>query len=185
MAGSGLKELLEVIYASNAVDNMLTGKAILRAVRGHILVDAALNAMFIAMAYDSPLPGTDALERPHDGTQGVTSDPPANTAVNNGNLKEAASLFDNLMYLDKTIEEVCSADVLCRIRNIIERQKEALKQSRTACLWLQYMDMVDILREFIKAERTGNWDLHLHTVREMPPYFLLETHCMASLHMCT
>ena len=28
MAGSGLKELLEVIYASNAVDHMLTGKAI-------------------------------------------------------------------------------------------------------------------------------------------------------------
>ena len=30
MAGSGLKELLEVIYASNAVDNVLTGKAISR-----------------------------------------------------------------------------------------------------------------------------------------------------------
>ena len=28
MAGSGLKELLGVIYASNAVDDMLTGKAI-------------------------------------------------------------------------------------------------------------------------------------------------------------
>ena len=34
------------------------------------------------------------------------------------------------------------------------------------------MDMMDILRRFIKAERTGNWDLHLHTVREMLPYFL-------------
>ena len=30
MAGSGLKELLDVIYASNAVDNVLTGKAISR-----------------------------------------------------------------------------------------------------------------------------------------------------------
>ena len=50
MAGSGLTELLEVIYANNAVDTMLTGKAIARAVRGHMLVDAALNAMLIAMA---------------------------------------------------------------------------------------------------------------------------------------
>ena len=73
MADSGLKELLEVIYASNAVDNMLTGKAISRAVRGHMLVNAALNAM----AYDSPLPGIDALDRPHDDTQGATNDPPA------------------------------------------------------------------------------------------------------------
>ena len=149
MAGSGPKELLEVIYASNAVDNMLTSKAMSRAVRGHMLVDAALNATLIAMAYDSPLPGTDALDIPHDGTQGATNDPPVNTAVNNGDLKEAAGLFDNLMSLDKTIEEICSADVLCRIRHMIERQKEALKQSRTACLWLHYMDMMDILRRFI------------------------------------
>ena len=109
----------------NAVDNMLTGKAMSRAVHGHMLVDAALNATLIAMAYDSPLPGTDALDIPHDDTQGATTDPPASTAVNNGDLKEAASLFDNLMSLDKTIEEVCSADVLCRIRHMIERQKEA------------------------------------------------------------
>ena len=34
------------------------------------------------------------------------------------------------------------------------------------------MDMMDILRRFINAERTGNWDLHLHTVREMLSYFL-------------
>ena len=44
MAGSGLRELLELIYASNAVDHILTGKAIARAVRAHLIVDAALNA---------------------------------------------------------------------------------------------------------------------------------------------
>ena len=69
MAGSGLKELLEVIYANNAVDNMLIGKAISRAVRGHMLMEAALNAMLIAMAYDSPLSGTDARDI-------ATNDPP-------------------------------------------------------------------------------------------------------------
>ena len=149
MAVSDLKELLEVIYASNAVDTVLTDKPISRAVRGLMLVDAALNTMLIAMTYDSPLPGTDALDRPHDGTHGATNDPPASTAVSNGDLEETASLFGNLMSLDKTIEEACSADVLCRIKHMIERQKEALKQSRTACLWLQYMDMLDILRRFI------------------------------------
>ena len=106
----------------------------------------------------------------------MTNDPPASTTVSNGDLKEAASLFDNLISLDKTIEEICSADVLCRIRHLVERQKEALKQSRTACLRLQYMDIMDILRIFIKAERTGNWDLHLHTVCEMLPYSLAAGH---------
>ena len=33
MAGSGLKELLEVVYASNSAIHMLSGKALSRAVR--------------------------------------------------------------------------------------------------------------------------------------------------------
>ena len=98
-----------------------------------MLVDAALNTMLIAMTYDSPLPGTDALDRPHDGTHGATNDPPDSTTVSNGDLEDAGSLFDNLMSLDKTIEEVCSADVLCRIKHMIERQEEALEQAPLVC----------------------------------------------------
>ena len=44
-AGSGLQQLLEVVFAQrNSVTHMLTGKAIARAVRGHFLADAVLNA---------------------------------------------------------------------------------------------------------------------------------------------
>lgn len=56
MAESGLKELLELAYASNAVDHMLSGKAIARAVRGHLLVDAALNTLLFASALGVPVP---------------------------------------------------------------------------------------------------------------------------------
>jgi len=45
MAASGLQELLDLFYASNAVVHMTTGKAIARAVQGHFIVDAALNAL--------------------------------------------------------------------------------------------------------------------------------------------
>ena len=31
------------------------------------------------------------------------------------------------------------------------------------------MVMVDILRKFLKAERTGNWALHLESISEMLP----------------
>ncbi len=55
MAGSGLQEILEQVYASNTVSHMLTGKAISRAARGHMLVDAALNTMLIADVYDCPV----------------------------------------------------------------------------------------------------------------------------------
>ena len=56
MAGSGLKEILEMIYAPNAVEHILTGKAIARAVCTH-LVDAAVNILMVFKALKVPIPG--------------------------------------------------------------------------------------------------------------------------------
>jgi hypothetical protein len=52
MAGSGLREVLETIYAENAVGHILTGKAIARAVRAHFIVDAALNVMLMSETFN-------------------------------------------------------------------------------------------------------------------------------------
>ena len=71
MAESGLKELLEMIYASNAVDHMLSGKAVSRAVRGHLIIDAALNALLYSPALGIP------ITRIQQGTCNLLSD--ANT----------------------------------------------------------------------------------------------------------
>ena len=51
MAGSGVKEALELILGPNAVIHMLSGKAYDRAVRRHLLVDAALNALLTANSF--------------------------------------------------------------------------------------------------------------------------------------
>jgi hypothetical protein len=56
MAGSGLQEVLECIYADNAVIHMLSGKAISRAVRGHIIISGVLNSMLMSKAFGIPLP---------------------------------------------------------------------------------------------------------------------------------
>ena len=56
MAGSGLQEVLELVYAKNAVGHMLTGKTAARAVRGHFLVDAALNTLLVCNTFTIPLP---------------------------------------------------------------------------------------------------------------------------------
>ncbi len=55
MAETGLREVLEVVYASNSVSHMLTDKAVSRAVRGH-LVDAAVNTLLLSDAYNVPVP---------------------------------------------------------------------------------------------------------------------------------
>ena len=51
MQGSDLGEILEAIYARNTIPHMLSGKAVSRAIRGHLVVDSALNTMLIARAY--------------------------------------------------------------------------------------------------------------------------------------
>lgn len=51
MTGSGLQETLEQTYAPNSVVKMLNGKAIARAVRGHLLLYAALNAIVCEEIY--------------------------------------------------------------------------------------------------------------------------------------
>ena len=56
MAESGLKELLELIYAPNAVEHILTSKAIARAVRAHLLVDAVLNTLILSKALGVSIP---------------------------------------------------------------------------------------------------------------------------------
>jgi len=43
-------------------------------------------------------------------------------------------------------------------------------------LWVQYMEMVDILQRFLKAEQTGNLTLHLQSIREMLPYLAASGH---------
>lgn len=43
--GWGLKELMELEYAPKAVEQIVTGKPISRAVRAHLLVDAADNTL--------------------------------------------------------------------------------------------------------------------------------------------
>ena len=47
MSGSGIEELLELVYAMNSVGHMLSGKAFARFIRGHFLVDSCLNKILI------------------------------------------------------------------------------------------------------------------------------------------
>lgn len=50
------------------------------------------------------------------------------------------------------------------------------EQNETFKYWCNYCDMVEILLDCIKAERDGNWNLHLRTVEKMIPYMLIYNH---------
>ena len=48
---------------------------------------------------------------------------------------------------------------------------EALPASHVNKLWILYMEMVDLLHTDLMAERSGNWDMYLFSLKCMLPYF--------------
>ena len=48
---------------------------------------------------------------------------------------------------------------------------EARAKSRMFAFWEEYCSMVDTTLQSIKADRTGNWNLHLSAVAAMTPHF--------------
>ena len=58
--------------------------------------------------------------------------------------------------------EISKYQVLVKMRRVLDTVIHELKdRSRTAKLWLAYIEYVDTLKLFIRAERTGDWNLHL------------------------
>ena len=96
-----LQERIDVVFTGNAVRHMSTGKAISRAVRGHMLVDAALNAILVAKAYHIPLP-TKETDEPKRDTAGTdpendyveTDQQKQGTVDVTANITEAKYLYD-------------------------------------------------------------------------------------------
>ena len=151
---------------------MLSGKAIARAIRGHFLVDEALNSLIACKALGLPAP----FERTdQDDEEDKEAQPPQQQATDI-DLELLKQLCKKSLETPQTSGQDTSSSCLDSTNKKIEETKASLSGQRTAVLWLEYMKMVDILRKFIKGERTGNWKLHLQAVYEMLPYFAAAGH---------
>ncbi|ELU08869.1 hypothetical protein CAPTEDRAFT_206056 [Capitella teleta] len=66
------------------------------------------------------------------------------------------------------------------MQTLIKKNQQWIKtekeRSRTGRLWLNYMEQVSLIKQFIYAERTGDWALHLNSIRQMIPYFYAARH---------
>ena len=143
MAQSGLAELWERVYAKGSVVHMLTGHAFSRAVRAHILTVLALISLLLEKS---------------DWANHTNKDHLVNMYKAIVNHEDASQVSE-----DKTVDEFQQV--------LAQHLKEAAAQSRTGKLWVQYINQVLLMLNFIRAERTGNWQLHLHCVQEIIPHF--------------
>ena len=79
---------------------------------------------------------------------------------------------------DKIVsKDVIDHNIRCQALEKLEIKKNSLQvESRTAKLWLQYMNYVEISKSFIRASRTGDWCLHLSSISKMLNLFAATGH---------
>ena len=151
MESSGLEDILieSGVYAAGSVPAIMNGKSYNRAVRAHKLMTKALNRLLIMKM----------------------------------NFKEEDEADIKSLVTNIRSDFSSTPDqVPCRVEQFMEKsvtvieEKERLlnegkDKSQLFRFWAEYLEMVDILLAFIRAERTGDWELHKASLAEMIPYF--------------
>ena len=86
--------------------------------------------------------------------------------------EELKTLYEDIIVPNTDPDEVIQDDRVKKVTTVVEHLcDQAAGKGRTATLWINYFMLVSIIRLFICAERTGNWWLHVHSVKQMLPYF--------------
>lgn len=140
-AGNGLKEAFCTIYAELSAEKALSGHAFSRAVRGHILVQAALATSIF-----------NKIELTEDDKK----------YLNEGLRKVGDKNLETYLSDEKML------NVQNKFEETVDKLRD---NGPTAQLWLQYFKLIMLLLQFIDAERSGNFDKHVQSLILMTPFF--------------
>ena len=167
MKGSGLEESLEKAYGPNAINHILSGKAFSRALRAHFLVEAALvNKLILAVLGN---PSIETLEKEGEEEQSFSSSRDIPIISNETELaislerqadnqdlesvedklggteiEKIHDFYDGIKDKSILVANVDQSNELVKLENCLIKYKESLaKTSRTAKLWLQYIEYVE------------------------------------------
>jgi len=160
-AESGLPEVWieSEVYGENTALNNMQAKSYNRAIRAHKLTYEALWKilwpMFIEWAKQNGLNNDDvdaAAKRVVESLKGSVD-------------TEATS--DALKDLDNTLRNP-------HILQLLDEFEKTL--TTTSKYWFTYLKMVSILLQFVRAERTGSWELHVSSFAAMLPWFAVYDH---------
>ena len=165
MQGSGLEAVLAEVYAPNVIPHILSGKAFSRSLRGHFLVYAALTRKLGSLL----IAPTEAI---HDGKEELLTEYLSERTVD-----ELEKLFQDVDEQKAGTNEIIDSTALYELQLSFDNLKMEMKsKSRTAKLWLNYMDYIDIIKMFIRGERTGDWGTHIHASTKMLNIFAATGH---------
>ena len=158
-ANSGLEDLLieSGVYAAGTTSALLLGKSYNRGIRAHKLTMEALFRL-LWQAFLRWL-GSQTAEVNNHHKQ---------------NLKTKIQECQRCFKENKSIQQSCDAlandmDAITSLLTVFKTEAKA--RSNLFSFWEEYISMVMVLLQFVKAERTGNWNLHLSSTAAMIPHF--------------
>ena len=135
MAGSGIEDALGQSYAENVVPHLMTGKAFARTERGNFFIRAVLMQKIVETFEES---------------------------LDESELEELDNLLKVVVDGQAGYDAISKSNALKTFEIKLKGTKDNLKaKSRTAKFWLQYIRYINVVKLFIRAERTSNWNLHL------------------------
>ena len=76
-------------------------------------------------------------------------------------LTTAGKLYDDLMAGTLSLETLHDSHIVEEIAQQLVQVKDAMRDKRTAKLWLLYLEIVEIWLSFSKSDKTGNRQMHL------------------------
>ncbi|CAC5414721.1 unnamed protein product [Mytilus coruscus] len=133
--------------------------------RPRSVIDTALTALILSNIYGIPVPKIEVSSEENEDEDFTHTYDTSKVQTHETCYMEEISHATYLLHLvlkgDVTLTDINQSNALNIIRDKIEQFRQLRSKHRTAKLWFQYMDMICILRDFIKAERTCNWHLHL------------------------
>ncbi|KAK3746863.1 hypothetical protein QZH41_000037 [Actinostola sp. cb2023] len=149
---SGIEDVLieSGLYGSNSTMALLKGKSYNRGVRAHkLLMEALLRLQWEAFC------------------SWVTEEERANSDQLN-------AIINTYKSASSSGERTDAYLMLCNTTNHVHTLLTQFKQaasSKVFKFWDSYIDLVLLLLKFIRAEREGDWRLHLEATTEMIPHF--------------
>ena len=91
--------------------------------------------------------------------------------------KELERLISDVMNHTVSPNSLAESRELVQLGNALECLEDTLRStSRTAKLWLRFMDYIEIIKDFICCERLGMWDGHLNAVTALLNLFAATGH---------
>ena len=144
MSGSGVEQMWGSVYAAGSIPQITNGHYYYRGLRARILGIQALATILLR----------------------------SNESFNELDIVTLQRTWYDLVHETISIEEALSTSEVLKVGKLLGMAvREARELGRTSFLWIEHFDRVLTLLSFIRAERTGNWNLHLDSVRDMLPTF--------------